>query len=65
MGGGDRFEPWELTPWWHPRRWFGYTVRRWTWDDWSIGNYYDGEWEYATAKQAAWQAIQEHFGREG
>lgn len=64
MGGdyGPSFNPWELVPWWHPRRWFGHSMRRWTWDNFTMGGEYDGNWVYATYNECARITLEETYG---
>lgn len=50
---------WECTPVWHPRFWLGYQMRRWRWDGYSIGDIYDGIWEYASYRRCALQALEQ------
>lgn len=50
---------WEITPWWHLRRWIGHSMRSWTWDAGSIGGYSDGEWKYQTYRQRAQEVLRE------
>lgn len=56
------YDPWEPTPWWHPRRWFGHSWRRLIWDADSIGGPYDGSYEYMTTIQFAQYALDNTFG---
>lgn len=47
MGNEDQYctpyyGPWEMTPWWHPARWFGYDIRRYqNHEPWDRGWDYD------------------------
>lgn len=52
--------PWKLIPVWHPAYWFGYRVRRWWWEGYSIGGEYDGEYEYKTHHDHAHLVLAEH-----
>lgn len=63
VAGEMHIDAWQLTPFWHPYRWFGYTMRRWIWDDWSIGGEYDGQWEYASYRQCALEVLERSYGR--
>jgi hypothetical protein len=48
-------QPWEQTPWWHPRRWFGYSMRRSVY-----GDPWDREyWQYQTYRQRAHEVLRE------
>jgi len=62
MGGdyGNMYDPWQQTPRWHWRRWVGYSMRRWSWDDF-IGPH-DGEWQYRTYEQHARILLEQEFG---
>lgn len=51
---------WEQVPWWHPRRWFGQSMRRWVWD--SFNGPYDGQWQYAVYSECAKQILEETYG---
>lgn len=64
MGGdyGASYDPWEQVPLWHPRRWFGWHMRRWTWDTFTMGGSYDGNWQYATHDEVARQFLEETYG---
>ena len=63
MGGdGFRANAWEFTPWWHWRYWRGHRMRRWTYDDWSLGGMYDGQWEYATYLECATIVLEQNYG---
>lgn len=64
--GGDGIEanPWEQTPWWHPAAWFGYRMRRYTWDGSGDALHDEGQYEYATYKQRALAHLKEQFGRQ-
>lgn len=35
------YGPWEMTPWWHPARWFGFDIRRY-----QNHEPYDRGWNY-------------------
>lgn len=64
---GDYLYPdhlhWELTPWWHWRCWLlGKSMRRWTYDMYSIGSTYDGAWRYSTYEECAHEALRERAG---
>lgn len=61
-GEGTLHSTWKNTPWWHPRYWFGHTMRRWSWDAFTIGGAYDGQWEYATYEQCARRFLEERYG---
>jgi hypothetical protein len=56
--------PWLMTPLYHPRRWAGYSMRRWRWDSISYGGSYDGLWEYATHEKCAKLFLEETYGRQ-
>lgn len=62
MGNTDEGHEWEQTPWWHPRAWFGYHMRRWCWDSGGMGGEYDGQWDYQTYEQRAAQHLSQTFG---
>ena len=53
---------WEKVPRWHWRYWFGYRMRRWTWDAWTIGGEYDGSYDYATYEDCARTILEEKHG---
>lgn len=52
---GQRPEPWEKTPWWHPYRWFGWDLQR------SDGNGDDPEFEYGRSKKVAHEALRDLY----
>ena len=52
---------WELTPWWHPFRWFGQKWRRWEWDMSTMMGEYDGGWSYASDLERAHIFFKEEF----
>jgi hypothetical protein len=62
---GDKAADWEETPLYHPARWIGFKVRRWTWESDNehhphFGDpYHDGKWQYATRRQHARMILEE------
>lgn len=61
MDDGYRQDPWAPVPWWHGRRWIGYSWRCWCWDAHSFGGSYDGNWKYQTHDQRAREYLMEAF----
>lgn len=52
---------WVRTPWWHPLRWLGYSMREWVYDDSMPLGKYDGEWKYQTYLQRAHVVLKEKY----
>lgn len=49
------YENWEMTPWYHVARWFGYDVRRFN------NNPLAGGWEYGYSQVIARQALKDAY----
>jgi hypothetical protein len=59
MIGYER-SPWEQTPKWHPRYWFGHDIRRRAYTD--MDGYY---WLYQRSKHVAWALLRSNYDNSG
>jgi hypothetical protein len=51
----------QITPRWHPMNWIGFKMRRWIFDEYSIGGRYDGVWRYYTHEECARVTLERRY----
>lgn len=61
---GWKYGGWQRVPFWHPRRWFGYSWREWQYDAYTMMAEYDGQWVYQTHEQRARQILEEAYANQ-